>query len=148
MKKYFTLTTIAVFATTILIGCKKDNNSNAVAKTKTQLLTDGTWSLTALVSDRDANGTYETNDYAAYSACYKDNFHTFRSNGDLEVNEGPTKCNPADPQTVIKHWQLTNNENTLVVDGDNDLIELNSTTLKIKLNVAGGMSFLSTFTKR
>ena len=147
MKKYFTLTTIAVIVTAILTGCKKDNN-NAVAKTKTQLLTDGTWSLTALVSDRDANGTYETNDYSGYSACYKDNFHTFRSNGDLEVNEGPTKCNPADPQTVIKHWQLTNNENTLVVDSDNDLIELNSTTLKIKLNVAGGLSVLSTFTKR
>ena len=137
MKKYLTLTTIVVMTTVILTGCKKDN-TNTVAKTKTQLLTDGTWSLTALVSDRDANGTYETNDYAGYSACFKDNFHTFRSNGDLEVNEGSTKCNPADPQTVIKHWQLTNNENTLVVDSDNDLIELSSTTLKIKLNEAGG----------
>ncbi len=146
MKKYLTHTTIAVIIIAILTGCKKDNN--AVAKTKTQLLTEGTWSLTALVSDMDANGTYETNNYAGYSACFKDNFHTFRINGELEVNEGPTKCNPADPQTVIKHWQLTNNETTLVVDGDNDLIELSNTTLKIKLNLTGGMSVLSTFMKR
>ena len=144
---------IFLFSASFLIffiqGCnKKDAAIKDEVLSKTQLLTTGSWKVTALVSDRDANGTYETDDYAGYSAYYKDNYSTFLTNGELEVNEGPTKCSPTDPQTVIKHWQLTNNETTLVVDGANDLIELSKTTLKIKLNLAGGMSFLSTFTKR
>ncbi len=144
MKKQIFLFTASFFIYFIQ-GCSKKDE----VLSKTQLLTTGSWNLTALVSDRDANGTYETDDYAGFSACYKDNFYTFRTNGDLESNEGPSKCSPTDPQTEINHWQLTNNETTLVVDADsNEVLELSNTTLKIKLNLAGGMSFMSTFTKR
>ncbi len=139
----------ASFSIFFIQGCnKKDAVIKDEVLSKTQLLTTGSWNLTALVSDRDANGTYETDDYAGYTVCFKDNYSTFLTNGDLEVNEGPTKCRSTDPQTVIKHWQFTNNETTLVVDTDNDLIELSKTTLKIKMTLGGGVGFLSTFTKR
>lgn len=139
---------IFLFAASFFIFFIQGCNKKDEALSKTQLLTTGSWNLTALVSDRDANGTYETDDYAGYPACFKDNYSTFLINGDLEMNEDTAKCNPTDPQTVLKHWQLTNNETTLVIDGANDLIELSKTTLKIKLTLAGGASGLSTFTKR
>lgn len=145
MKKTIFLLCVSFFIFFIQACSKKDK---VVVMSKTEMLTTGSWNLTALVSDRDANGTYETDDYAGYSPCYKDNYSTFRTNGELEINEGPTKCSPTDPQTLIKHWQLTNNETKLVVDTENDLIELSNTTLKIKMTLAGGVSFLSTFTKR
>lgn len=139
----------ASFYIFLIQGCSEKNDViKDEVLSKTQLLTTGSWNLTALVSDRDANGTYESDDYAGYPACFKDNYSTFRSNGEMEVNEGPTKCSPTAPQTVIKQWQLTNNETTLVVDTDNDLIELSKTTLKIKMTLGGGIGFLSTFTKR
>ena len=122
MKKLIFLFVVSFFIFFIQGCSKKDEALKDEVLSKTQLLTTGSWNLIALGSDRDANGTYETDDYAGYSACYKDNYSTFRSNGELEVNEGPTKCSPTDPQTVIKHWQLTNNETKLVVDTENDLI--------------------------
>lgn len=129
----------------LLAACTKKDT----AASKTEMLTTGTWSLSGLVSDLDGNGTYEKDDYAGYTACYKDNFYTFRTNGDLESNEGGSKCNSGDPQMKIIRWQFTNNEINLLIDGITyDLVELKFTLLKIKLNLGNGMSFVSTFTKR
>jgi hypothetical protein len=50
---------------------------------------------------------------ALLDACDKDNTVTFVSNGTGTADEGPTKCNSADPQTVSFTWTFGNNETTL-----------------------------------
>lgn len=51
------------------------------------------------------------------NACYKDNTMTFLANGTGSLDEGATKCNAGDPQTVNFTWNFTNNGGTLNVTG-------------------------------
>ena len=137
----------AIWICIISIGCNKDDDVTAASKK--DLLTAGSWKLTAVVSDDDGDGTYETNDFINFSGCYTDNYYIFKSNGDLELNEGATKCDPADPQTDLTSWQLTNNETTLIVNTDSYSIEeLNTSTLKLKQTFSGNRSSVVTFSKR
>ena len=142
MKKVIFLTALTVL---FITACSKKDTTIS----KTQLLTSGTWKLTAVVSDNDADGTYETDDYTGFPDCYKDNFYSFHTNGVLEMNEGPLKCDPTDPQTETTNWQLINNDVNLVIWNDTwEVLELTNTTLKWKEAYPGGRSGLVTFTKR
>ncbi len=142
--------TIFVFAATFFLffipACKKEKEKT---QSKTELLTTGSWKITAAVSDNDGNGSYETNDFASFPTCFVDNIFTFKTNGQLELDEGPTKCDILDPQVETVTWQFANNEANIVVDSDTyDLTELNTSTFKIKENLSGGRSSVVTFTKR
>ena len=146
MKKIFFLTAIMICI--ITIGCNKDDVDTAASKK--DLLTAGSWKLTAVVSDDDGDGTYETNDFINFLDCFTDNYYIFKTNGELEMNEGTTKCDPADPQTDIGSWELTNNETTLIIGNiDTYLIEdLNTSTMKLKQTFSGNRSSIVTFSKR
>ena len=125
IKLSFMKKTIFLFATAFIIffctSCKKDKEKT---QSKTELLTTGSWKITASVSDNDGNGTYETNEFASFSPCFVDNIFTFKTNGQLELDEGPTKCDVLDPQIEIVTWQFTNNEMNIMVDSDT-MISLN-----------------------
>jgi|SRR5690606_4184595 len=145
MKKITLLT--AIFIIAINFGCKKDDDDNNPSKK--DLLTTGSWKLTAVVSDEDGDGTHELNDFIYFSDCYTDNYYIFKANGELELNEGNSKCDQADPQTETANWQLINNENTLVIENDNYAIEdLNTSTLRLKETFSGNRSSVVTFSKR
>ena len=142
--------TIYLFAAAFFLffipACKKDKEK---IQSKTGLLTTGSWKITASVSDNDGNGSYETNEFALFSACFIDNIFTFKTNGQLELDEGPTKCDVIDPQIETVAWNFTNNETSIVVESDTyDITELSTTTFKIKENLSGGRSSVVTFTKR
>ena len=123
---------------------KKDNNVS-----KTTLLTTGSWNITSSLNDDDGDGIYETDNLAMSPACFKDNYFTFFTNGQFEINEGPTKCDPMDPQTETVSWQFASNETKLVIDGDTfDLVDLSNSTLIIKEDLSGGRSTKATFSKR
>ncbi len=139
--------TICSFAllTLFFAACSKKDKTQS----KSELLTSGTWKLTAAEEDADGNGTYESDNYAFFADCFKDNYYTFQTSGILEMNEGPTKCAPADPQTETGAWQLTQNETHLKIDGDEWILqELTTTTLRWKEEYGGGRSSRVTFTKR
>jgi hypothetical protein len=142
MKSFLTSTTIF---TLLIISCsKKDSNQS-----KKDLLTSGSWKLTAVVADDDGNGTYEIDRFTGFSDCFKDNYYTFQNNGILELNEGPIKCSLTDPQTETATWQLTQNETHLKIDTDEwKLEELTTSILKWKEEYSGGRSSLVTFVKR
>ena len=143
MKKTMSIATL--FFMLLLAACNKKDT----AASKTVLLTSGTWKLTAVVSDNDANGTYETDDFATFSPCFTDNILSFSASSIVTQDEGPTKCNPADPQTETTTWQFTQNESYLKIWNDEwKLEELTTSTLKWKEEYAGGNSALVTFTKR
>jgi hypothetical protein len=141
--KHFFLFIAAFFI--IINACNKKDKP----VTKTSLLTSGPWVVTAVVSDEDGNGTYELNDYLSFESCYKDNFYTFKESGQLEINEGATKCSSTDPQTDAVTWQLSNNDTTLKIDADTySVLMLNNTTLQLKQDFGAGTSSMVTFTKK
>lgn len=107
----------------LLFSCKKDDKS----KTRTELLTNGSWHVTAYTVDPaidfDGDGTDETNVYAVMDECITDDRTTFFANGSGELDEGPTKCSNTDPQTVPLTWSFDDTEQKLQVEGIEYLIE-------------------------
>jgi hypothetical protein len=129
-----------------LNGCKKDDDKPV---SKSDFLTSGTWALTAAITDDDGDGTFETNEFATFDPCFTDNIWTFNSNGSAVVDEGPTKCDPSDPQVQTGTWQLTNNETNLTIAGDMYSIEqLDANQLILILSYGSNSSSKVTFSKR
>jgi hypothetical protein len=64
--------------------------------------------------------------------CEKDNFETYKTNGEWETNEGATKCDANDPQIWTLSWAFAENETKLIFGGTDEytLDELTATTLK------------------
>jgi len=103
-------------AALVLFSCKKDEKS----KTKTELLSNGSWHVTAYTVDPpidwDGDGTDESNVYPVIEQCIKDDHTTFFANGTGELDEGPTKCDPNDPQTIPLSWEFDQSESQLTVE--------------------------------
>ena len=132
---------------TTTLSCKKDKDE-ATVKTKTELLTTGSWKLTSYTStpayDWYGNGVYATDILAALNPCEADGFDTYEITGILEINEGALKCDPMDPQTFTATWGFTDNENKIVYDGFDEylLVELTATTMRLRQTfVENGVSY-------
>jgi Lipocalin-like domain len=106
-KKIFYSAISIFFIGVFIIACKKNSDyNNNTPKTKTELISASVWKFdNAKVSGVDISGFLDD--------CDKDNTVTFVSNGSGTADEGPTKCNSADPQTVSFTWTFENNETTL-----------------------------------
>jgi hypothetical protein len=106
-KRVFFYGLLIVFSGIVVIACKKSGGyNNSTPKTKTELITASVWKFdNAKVAGADIS--------AFLDACDKDNTVTFVSNGNGTADEGATKCNAADPQTVAFTWTFENNETTL-----------------------------------
>ena len=84
------------------IACKKSSSS----KSKTEIITRSTWKFdNAKVAGTDIS--------AFLDACDKDNTVLFAASGNGEADEGPSKCNAADPQTISFTWEFQSNETIL-----------------------------------
>ena len=143
MKQAYSIIAIVVVLI-IAIGCKKDKDSSRMG-----IITSGTWKLIALSTepgyDVDGDGHIDTDLFAFYDLCEKDDYFTFKSNGTYEINEGPTKCDPSDPQVYTSDWQFANNETEIIIDGDRGVIEeLTNSTLRIRAEQPGE-KFIFTF---
>jgi|SRR6187399_465173 len=143
MKQIKKITIFFLIIVVVFASCKKDKDYTTTAKTKTELITMGSWKRTALISnpayDWNANGVFDTNILNTMFPCEKDNFETYQANGMVLTNEGVTKCGSSDPQTWSVTWSFGDNETKLIWDGNDvyTLLELTETSLK----------FQSTFTE-
>jgi len=131
MKKIHSLLVIGTLF--LFVACKKDKSESA----RMDLITTGTWKLIGLTSqpghDVDGDGNIDTDLYAFYDVCEKDNLYVFKRNGEYEINEGASKCDASDPQIYTSHWQFSNGETEIIIDGDKGTIdELTSSTLRIR----------------
>ncbi len=130
----------------LFFACKKNSvSNNNPSKTKTDLITASLW--------RFDNATMAGVDVSGYfNDCEKDNTVTFVSNGTGTIDEGPTKCDPGDPQTTSFNWAFQNNETTIHTTtplfpgtGDFKISTLNETQLSVSRDtVIAGLS--QTFT--
>src|SRR5262245_61731907 len=125
MKKSIQIAALILLTTIIIpaVSCNRHENDsqvNSVTKTKTELITAGSWKRTALVStpayDWNANGVADTNVLNIMFPCEKDNFETYYVNGIVETNEGASKCSSSDPQTWRVAWRFAESETKLIWD--------------------------------
>ena len=89
-------------------GCSKDDDDNPVPKTKTELITTGTWKF----SDAKVNGASVS---ILLQTCQKDNILTFLAAGTGTAAEGATKCSASDPDSNPFTWIFETNETLLFV---------------------------------
>ena len=140
--KRFTL--LALTAATLLIApaCKKDSvtpttqgttspQSTPTPPAAEQQLADKVWVLTA-VSVNPAlstnTGAAVTDLYPYIPACTKDDTEQFVSGGVLKLDEGATKCDANDPQTVTGTWTAAKSGNDTVLHAT-----VNGGTLHLKV---------------
>ena len=143
MKKARTIMVIATLF--IFAACKKDKSDSP----RMDFISTGTWKLFGLSAqpgyDVDGDGYIDNDIYQFYDVCEKDNVYTFKKNGEYVIDEGASKCDPADPQVYNSHWEFRNGESKIMIDGDLGVIdELTSTTLVIK-GEAMGQTFTFTY---
>jgi hypothetical protein len=143
-----------LFATLILsslfIGCSKDDTDDVKQPTKTELLTAHYWQVTALTIDPPLSigGTQISDFYAQLDNCTKDNLEKYNTNNTVTYDEGPTKCDPADPQTQTSPWSFNSDETILTIDGESyKVLTLTSTQLKMSFSeLIGGINYTYTAT--
>lgn len=133
------LSVLALLASLLTIGsCQKDDSSSTPPKTKSEIIASSSWKYNDAKIDSDGNGTGDVVLPAGVvEACQTDNTILFTTNGSGTVDEGPTKCDPVDPQTLPFTWSFTSNETIINfssiifagVGGDFKIISLTETEL-------------------
>lgn len=137
-----------VLASVLVLGsCQKDDSTNNTPKTKTELLTSASWKYNDAKIDTDNNGTGDIALPAGFiEPCQTDNVITFSTGaggGTGTVDEGPTKCDNTDPQSIPFTWSFTSNETMINfssavfagIGGDFKIISLTATELIISQQV-------------
>ena len=118
MKKSFKyLSVLLIVFSFVASSCNKDDDSdNQPTKSTKEYLTAGNWKTTAMTISPGISfgGVTITDFFAQTPACSKDDLILFNSNGTITDDEGPTKCDPNDPQTTTEgSWSL-NSDNTIL----------------------------------
>ena len=101
------LATVLCLTTLFFTNCNKNDNP---LPSNTDHITRSPWKF-----DKATSGGGDIS--GLVNACYKDNVTTFLANGNGTLDEGTTKCNSSDPQSVNFTWNFTNNGSTLNVTG-------------------------------
>jgi len=139
--------------TFLFSACKKDDE----AITKTDLLTSGSWKMTALTIDpafptfdNEGNITGSTNDlFAMMEDCSKDNIYSFNTDKTLSLDEGASKCDNSDPQKSTGSWSFNSDETTLTITIEEYpetmiILELTDKDIKLKSTEVEGEMTIST----
>ncbi|MFZ9388895.1 MAG: hypothetical protein ACO25B_13570, partial [Chitinophagaceae bacterium] len=141
MKPYNYLVQFGVCILLLFTGCKKENDNNLSARTK--LLTEKEWKI-ARFEEKINPGDPWDDITAGIDACDIDNLIRFTENGNYTEKEGPSRCNPADPDIVNSgNWQFMNNESSIQITESNsrtvDLLieQLDSGTFRYTISDPG-----------
>lgn len=130
---------LAVVAVALLAfsSCEEDEKP----QNKTSILTSKNWKMTGQTVNPGfpiGNGAVITDFYEQfYEDCDKDNTMKFNENGSYSEDEGATKCNSEDPQTIPGSWAFNTDETIISITEDSEtisftILELTNTTLKTK----------------
>jgi len=106
---------LLVFCFGLFPSCSKDE------KTTIEILNAHTWKLSAATISpgvtNPANGSLITDLLGFVGGCLSDNLYSFTLDGKYIEDEGPTKCNPADPQLSTNTLNLSADGKTFNADG-------------------------------
>lgn len=99
-------------------ACKKDDD-NVTPVTAVDLLASGTWNIDTIGFDGDKNGTIDEPVPGGLQACELDNTLTFNRDSTTGVfDEGATKCDTSDPQTIDFGYELKNGDSVINFTGN------------------------------
>ncbi|MCB9251349.1 MAG: hypothetical protein H6605_02720 [Flavobacteriales bacterium] len=128
-------------------SCKDDSEDpdpGTSGKSKSELLVDVNWKLTAatfnppiVVEIGTLKETY-TNlfDIPLIQDCQKDNMILFKGDGSMIIDNGSLKCSSSEPQTAQDgNWKLINNDTEIEIT-DSEYFKLISSTTVILKNVS------------
>ncbi|HUR66817.1 MAG TPA: lipocalin family protein [Chitinophagaceae bacterium] len=102
MKKYLLFLPAILFALSFTFTACDKNDTPSNQKSKEELIAQGSWKFKSASN----NGV----PYTAFATCQADNILDFNINGTGVKDEGSTKCNAGDPQSVPYTWTLANNK--------------------------------------
>ena len=98
----------------LITACSKDE------KTTIEILTAHPWKISAATISpgitNPANGSVITDLLALVGSCLADNVYSFTVDSKY-VDEGPTKCDPSDPQLETGTLSLSTDNKTFTADG-------------------------------
>ena len=106
---------IAILACTIPLFQSCGDDEGGASKTKMELLTTGSWKAVSIELDPPFFGVSDllsTND-----ECEKDDLLFFNSDLTGSQDEGATKCDENDPQSMPFTWAFSDSETKLIYDG-------------------------------
>lgn len=110
-------------------------------KTKTELLCAASWKLSGLTVSPgiDIGGVLITDFLTQLDPCDLDDLYIYKSDGKGIVDEGSTKCNPADPQTASFTWVFNPDETKITEDNSDtyDVVQLDETVYKTSIIMDG-----------
>ena len=110
---------IAILSSILFFACKKKDSDSPGGPNKTTLLTQSSWQFNNAGIDPNKDGTIDTDISGFISACLKDNTVSFSStNNSGTMDEGASKCNTSDPQSVPFTWAFTDNETKISITGN------------------------------
>ncbi len=126
MKSFKFTPSIFVFAfLAALHSCKTDD----LVVTKIELIGRNSWKLLKVKV-----GTTESNT----TACQADDTYSFEINGTYSVDQGATKCDPGQDQSIVGKWVFSSDETKvrLLITGisvqEKEILELTSTSMRLK----------------
>jgi hypothetical protein len=146
MKNRFSQSLIVVLIGSMCFtACSKDSSEDK-EKTNTDKLTLAAWKYDKAMLDinKDGTGDIPVPD-SELEVCERDNLITFKADNTGTIDEGPTKCNSSDPQSVGFTWAFKNNETVINfptaivagVDGDVTIVSLSETSMVLKGEMDG-----------
>jgi len=99
-------------------SCQKSSSGGGTKKTTAELIATSSWTFDHAGLDLDNNGTIDSPLPAGVlQSCDTDGSITFKADGTGVGDEGPTKCNASNPQTVNFTWSLKNNDSIINFSG-------------------------------
>lgn len=106
---------LITMVTMVFSACNESTSPSGGGGTKTEMLVGKNWKPVSIVMEPgiNINGVVVTDWYAQMDACEKDGTTKYLSNGSYTDDEGPSKCDPADPQTVTGVWVWNPTETVL-----------------------------------
>lgn len=104
---------LACLFSLFLVSCGK-NGDDGPAKSRTELLTTGSWKIASVGVDFNKDGKIDF----PYSLedCETDNTYSFLDGGEGIADEGTNKCDPSSQQTATFAWSFKNDEKILNIN--------------------------------
>ena len=137
---------LALFALSVYSCSKDDDDDDPV--TNVELISSSAWKFDTAGIDANGDGTIDApipDDML--ESCDTDNTILFRTDGTGTIDEGPTKCDDANPQSVGFTWAFKNNETVINftdtlfggLTGDVTIRRLTSSELELAKQVNVGL---------
>jgi hypothetical protein len=117
---FLTLPLAALILTIVWAACTKSHSTEnpggpdgTGSNGTVTLITSMTWRYDTSGIDANKDGIVDVGNDSLFTPCTKDDIYTFKSDSTGILDEGATKCDTSDPQTLPFAWSLTNNNTVL-----------------------------------